>query len=134
MSGVIGARLLSDYPADYKGMIIIAGATYPIGDGSSWYTRLAAMPVLGQIFRYSMVPAVAPLLAPGIVKKNFYPQTAISDYGDKSCLKLLFSPQRFLVNADDLNQIRPYEDESYPRYSKITAPVSLVYGDQDQVI
>ncbi len=134
LSGVIGARLLSDYPQDYAGLIIIAGATYPIGDGSSWYTKLATMPVLGQFFRYAIVPAIAPVIAPGLIDKSFYPQKAASDYAEKSCLELLFAPDRFLANAEDLNQIRPFLDESYPLYAKITSPVSLIYGDQDQVI
>jgi pimeloyl-ACP methyl ester carboxylesterase len=134
LSGVIGARLLSDYPDDYSGLIVIAGATYPIGDGSSWYTNLAALPVLGQIFRYSLVPALAPLISSASVEASFYPQPALSDYRQQSCLELLFSPKRFLANAEDLNQIRPYLDESYPLYTKIVAPVSLIYGDQDQVI
>ena len=134
LSGVIGARLLSDYPDDYRGLIIIAGATYPIGDGSSWYTKLAALPVLGQIFRYSLVPTLAPLISSAFVEASFYPQPVLSDYKQQSCLELLFSPKRFLANAEDLNQIRPYLDESYPLYTKIVAPVSLIYGDQDQVI
>ncbi|MBT8332824.1 MAG: alpha/beta hydrolase [Desulfobacterales bacterium] len=134
LSGVIGARLLSDYPDDYRGLIIIAGATYPIGDGSSWYTKLAALPGLGQIFRYSLVPTLAPLISSASVEASFYPQPALSDYKQQSCLELLFSPKRFLANAEDLNQIRPYLDESYPLYTKIVAPVSLIYGDQDQVI
>ncbi len=134
LSGVIGARLLADYPEAYKGLVIIAGAVYPIGDGSSWYTRLATLPVLGHLFRYAIVPALGPTIAPGLIQKSFHPQPATADYAERSCLKLLFSPARFLANAEDLNQIRPFLDESYPLYAKITSPVSLIYGDQDQVI
>jgi len=134
LSGVIGARLLSDYPNDYRGLIIIAGATYPIGDGSSWYTKLAVLPIVGQFFRYLLVPAIGPLISSSFIEASFYPQPVFSDYQQKSCLELLFSPKRFLANAEDLNQIRPYLDESYPLYIKIEAPVSLIYGDQDQVI
>lgn len=125
LSGVIGARLLVDYPDEYTGLVIIAGATYPIGDGSSWYTKLAALPVLGQLFRYALVPAIGPAIAPGLINKSFYPQKAASDYAEKSCLELLFDPDRFLANAEDLNQVRPFLDESYPLYAKITSPVSL---------
>ncbi len=134
LSGVIGARLLSDHPTEYSGLVIVAGATYPIGDGSSWYTRLATLPVLGHIFRYALVPAIAPVLAPGLIEQSFYPQKAAPNYATDSCLELLFTPDRFLANAEDLNQIRPFLDESYPLYTKISTPVSLIYGDQDQVI
>lgn len=134
LSGVIGARLLADYPDEYRGLIIIAGATYPIGHGSSWYTRLATLPVAGHLFRYTVVPALAPLISSGFVQKSFHPDPVPSNYKRQACLDLLFSPDRFLANAHDLNQIRAYLDESYPLYEKITAPVSLVYGDQDQVI
>lgn len=134
LSGVIGARLLADYPDEYRGLIIIAGATYPIGHGSSWYTRLATLPVAGHLFRYAVVPALAPLISSGFVQKSFHPDPVPSNYKRQACLELLFSPDRFLANAHDLNQIRAYLDESYPLYAKITAPVSLIYGDQDQVI
>ncbi|MDJ0782428.1 MAG: alpha/beta hydrolase [Desulfosarcinaceae bacterium] len=134
LSGVMGARLLADYPQHYRGLVIIAGATYPIGDGASWYTRLATLPLLGHVFRYAMVPAIAPFIAPGIIQNNFHPQPVVPDYAEKACLELLFSPERFLANAEDLNQIRAYIDDSYPLYTKIRAPVSLIYGDQDQII
>lgn len=134
LSGVIGARLVTDYPRYYQGLVIIAGATYPIGTGSSCYTKLAALPGLGHLFRYAIVPALAPIISPKIIQESFYPEAVIEDYSDKSCLELLFSPNRFLANAEDLNQVRPFLDDSYPLYPKIKAPVSLIYGDQDQVI
>lgn len=134
LAGAVGARLLVDYQGYYKGLVIIAGAIYPIGDGSSWYTRLAAMPLLGEIFRHAIIPAVAPFISSTFIENSFYPQKAPPEYFEQSCLGLLFSPDRFRANALDLNQIRPFLDESYPLYYQITAPVSLVYGDQDQVI
>lgn len=134
LSGVIGARLLTDYPRHYQGLVIIAGATYPIGDGSSWYTKLATLPGLGQLFRYTIVPALAPIISPVIIQESFYPQAVVEGYSDKSCIELLFSPDRFLANAEDLNQIRSYLDESYPLYTRIQAPVSLIYGDQDRIL
>ena len=134
LSGVIGARLLSDHPRYYQGLVIIAGAVYPIGDGASWYTKLAVLPGLGHIFRYAIIPALAPLISPESIQDSFYPQAVIENYADQTCLELLFSPDRFLANADDLNQIRAYLDASYPLYTKIQAPVSLIYGSQDQII
>lgn len=95
LSGVIGARLLTDYPKHYRGLVIIAGAVYPIGDGSSWYTKLATFPGLGHLFRYAIVPALASIISPKIIQENFFPQAAIEDYSDKSCLELLFLPTGF---------------------------------------
>ena len=129
-----GARLLTDYPGYYQGLVIIAGATYPIGSGSSWYTKLATFPRLDHLFRYAIVPVLAPIISPESIQESFHPQAAIEDYSDQTCLDLLFSPERFLANAEDLNQVRPFLDESYPLYTKIEAPVSLIYGDQDQII
>ncbi|MGB3221838.1 MAG: alpha/beta hydrolase [Desulforhopalus sp.] len=134
LSGVLGARLLTDYPAYYQGLVLIAGAVYPIGTGSSWYTKLAALPGVGHLFRHAIIPAIAPFISPDLIENNFHPQAVVADYSERSCLELLFSPARFLANAEDLNQVRSFLDESYPLYSGIAAPVSLVYGDRDQVV
>ena len=134
LSGVIAARLLADYPKHYRGLVIVAGATYPIGDGRSWYTNLATTPLVGTLFRHAVVPALAPMVSPQFIEKSFSPQPVIEGYANNACVDLLYSPERFLANASDLNEIRPFLDESYPRYSKIEQPVSLIYGDSDQLL
>lgn len=134
LSGVIAARLLADYPKKYRGLVIVAGATFPIGDGRSWYTNLATTPIVGDLFRHAVVPAVAPLVSPQFIEKSFSPQPVIDGYVKSSCVDLLYTPERFLANARDLNGIRHFLDESYPRYSKIEQPVSLIYGDSDKLL
>ena len=134
LSGVIAARLLADYPEHYRGLVIVAGATYPIGDGRSWYTILATTPVVGALFRHAVVPALAPMVTPQLIEKSFSPQPVINQYAENACVDLLYSPERFLANASDLNEIRPFLDESYPRYSRIEQPVSMIYGDSDKLL
>lgn len=134
LAGVIAARLLTDYPSKYRGLVLIAGVVYPVGSGASWYTRLATAPLLGHIFRYAVVPVFAPFVAPSMVATTFAPNPVTDDYSESTCLDLLFTPDRFLANASDLNQIRPFLDESYPKYNTINVPVSMLYGADDQVI
>ncbi|NQZ01567.1 MAG: alpha/beta hydrolase [Bdellovibrionales bacterium] len=134
LSGVIGARLLSDYPEHYLGMVGIAPALYPIGDGKSWYTIYADIPIVGWFFRNALVPWAAHFVAPVLIDRNFHPNKTPAGYKSDSCLELMFESKRFLNNAHDLNEIRPFLDESYVRYHKIKQPVSLLYGRRDQIV
>ena len=134
LSGVISARLMADHPEFYRGLILIAGAVYPVGDGKSWYTKAAQLPLLGTLFRYSLIAPLATQIAPGLIEKNFSPNPVPDEYMRASCLNLLFEPRRFLNNAVDLHHIRPYLDESYPLYVNIKKPALLLYGKDDQTI
>jgi len=134
LAGAIGARLLSEYPLQYRGLVLVAGVVYPVGSGASWYTRLATAPVLGHVFRHAIVPVFAPFFAPSMVKTTFAPNPVADKYAESTCLDVLFIPDRFLANASDLNQIRPFLDQSYPHFQTINLPVSMLYGVDDQVI
>lgn len=91
------ARLVFDYPDYYSGLIIVAAAVYPIGDGSYWYNKLATAPVLGHIFRHAVVTLLGPLISSKFVEQNFHPDDPVpGNYQQQACLNLLFLRAGFL--------------------------------------
>lgn len=73
-------------------------------------------------------------MAPPLLEKNFHPNPVPPNYQEESCLELMFSPTRFMANAKDLHEVRPFLDESYLKYKDIKHPVTLIFGRQDQIL
>lgn len=134
LGGVISARMMSDYQESYRGLMLIAGAVYPIGSGASAITKIAELPVIGSYLRNSFIPILGKSKFKSGVNYNFGPSIPPKNYIKGTCAFTLLKPSTFYNNSVDLNQIRSYFDVSYPLYDKITKPVSLIYSRHDKII
>ncbi len=130
---IVMAMLLNHRDAVAAG-VTLGGATHPWPGDPVWYNRLALNPVIGPLFRWTLVPLVAPLLLPGGIVSNFAPNQPPPDYADDAGIAMFFRPHQFRANAADSVHLKQAVARMSERYGEIDAPLLVITGDQDATV
>lgn len=131
-SGALVLAYALEYGTDLKGVVVISGVSHPWeGDHVPGSYRIAALPVIGELFRGTLVPAMGELRLPGAVKSAFAPNPPTEDYAEKSSLRLLFRSRAFLFNARDVIHLKSAVTEMSGRYGAIRVPMIIFAGMDD---
>ncbi|MGQ3356034.1 MAG: alpha/beta fold hydrolase [Phreatobacter sp.] len=133
-AGALACRLALDHGDRVAGLVLIAPATHPWPGGVHWYYRVAAHPVAGPLFAWTLaLPAGQALMARSIAGV-FSPQPIGADYAESAGIPLVLRPAQFMANAEDVAGLLAQVQEQAPRYGDITCPVTVISGDKDGVV
>ena len=130
----VAAALALEAPDRVKGLVFLAPATHPWNGGVAWYYRLAAMPVVGELFCRTLALPAAERLAPASMRHVFAPAAVPEGYDAAIGVDLLFRPGSFRSNAMDLAAFNRHLAEQSRYYGNITQPALAITGDQDTVV
>src|SRR3984893_7396547 len=133
-AGALGARMALDYPERVAGLVMLAPVAYPWPGGVGWYNRLVTTPVIGPLLAYTVTLPLGYFLAGPGARGVFLPQQMPEDFVTSSATPLLLRPREFLANARDLVMLKAAVAEQAPRYSEITAPITILAGDVDKTV
>lgn len=132
--GALVSTLAIRHPERVAGLVMLASVTHPWTSGVAWYHNLAATPLLGALFAYTVeLPIAYPMLAPG-AHGVFLPQGMPAGYVSATALSLLIRPRDFLTNGRDMVTLKPSIDALQPHYREIAAPTVVIHGDADRTV
>ncbi|MBO0346970.1 alpha/beta fold hydrolase [Roseibium limicola] len=130
----VAAALALERPDLVAGAVFIAPATHPWPGGVALYYQLAAWPLLGPLFSWTLTLPIAERLAPGATAYVFAPDPVPDDYAGKIRLPLLFRPASFRANAADVARLKKNVSKQSCRYGEIMQPCLVFTGDKDAVV
>lgn len=134
LGAAVTAALALECPDLVRGTVFLAPATHPWPGGVSWYYSLAAMPVVGEIFSWTLTLPVAEQVAPKSMMHVFSPEQAPENYNEMIRLPLLFRPASFRANARDVAGLKEHVSAQSARYPEIDQPSLVFTGDKDTVV
>src|SRR5262249_61937158 len=109
-------------------------ASHPWPWRNAWWVDLAATPVLGPLFAWTLVPLLGPAMAGAGVANVFAPATAPKGYAEDAGLALAFRPRAFRSSARDVHAANKEFAAQAPRYGEIMAPAVIITTDKDRVV
>ena len=133
-AGALATALALDFPARVAGLVLLAPVTHPWPGGIAWYNRLAATPLLGQLFVRTLALPLGLLMIGGAVASVFAPQRPPPAYMRRAAARLVLRPAEFRANAQDIAQLRKFVTAMVPRYPAIAAPTAIISGDRDKTV
>ncbi len=131
-SGALVLAYALAWPEDVRGIVVLAGVSHDFDGPVRPTYRIAAAPVLGTVFRHTVMAPLGEFLLPPNLRSAFAPNPPTRDYLDKAAVRLLLRPQAFLNNAEDIIHLRAALREMTPHYGKISVPVIIISGTQDR--
>ncbi|GGB32368.1 esterase [Roseibium aquae] len=134
LGAAIAAALALEEPDRVKRLVFLAPATHPWPGGVHWYYSVAAMPVIGSLFCWTLTLPVGERLVPRSLANVFQPAAPPAGYARTIRLSLLFRPKSFRANAMDIALLKPHLVNQSKRYGEITQPAVIVTGTQDTVV
>jgi pimeloyl-ACP methyl ester carboxylesterase len=130
----VALRLAIERPELVRGLVLVSPASHPWPWRNAWWVDLAATPFFGPLFVWTLVPLVAPLMAPAGIANVFAPAPVPEAYAQDGGVALAFRPRAFRASACDVNAANQEFAAQAPRYPEITAPAVIVTTDKDRVV
>jgi pimeloyl-ACP methyl ester carboxylesterase len=131
----IAVAFALDHPEMTRGLLFLSGATHPWpGGGTSWYYRLATIPIIGWLFSETITMPAGLSRLGAATTCVFAPNKVPDDYVARAEIPLVLRPKTFRANAIDVEGLYRFAVANAPRYRKIEAPTIVISGDADTVV
>lgn len=134
LGGAIAASFGVRHPDKTAGLLFLSAATHPWNGGVDWYYDLAATPVIGTIFRHTMLLPVGLGRIDSGSRAVFAPNPMPPGYVAETMPGMIMRPAAFYANAKDVSGLNAYVKTMAPRYKEITAPTVIITGDSDDIV
>ena len=133
-SGILVLAYALEYPQDISGIVLLAAVTLMRGEGvNPLLEQIAAIPILGDVFRLILPLALGGKLVEQVLTRAFAPDSIPEDYL-RTAQALWTRPSQTAAVAEDNQIITPAIEALSPRYQDIRIPTVIVTGDSDQIV
>lgn len=134
LGGAIAASFGVRHPDKTAGLLFLSAATHPWNGGVDWYYDLAATPIIGTIFRYTLLLPVGLERIDSGSRAVFAPNPMPPRYIEDTMPGMILRPGAFYANSVDVSGLNAYVKTMAPRYKEITAPTVIMTGDSDDIV
>ncbi len=130
---LVALALALDYPEAVRSLILLSGYYYPTLRADVALFSPPAIPVIGDIMRYTVVPPLAAAMLPAIVKRNFAP-LPVPDRFKRFPSGLALRPSQIRAAAEETAMMNSAVAALQDRYRELHMPVTIMAGTQDRIV
>jgi pimeloyl-ACP methyl ester carboxylesterase len=128
----VGIGLQDNYPV--RGLVLASGYYFPTRRWDFWMMSGPAVPVLGDLMRYTVAPVISWAILPASLRKLFAPRCVPGNFKNRFPASLTFRPKQLRAAAEESAFLIPEAARLQSRYSSIRCPVHIFHGTGDQLI
>jgi pimeloyl-ACP methyl ester carboxylesterase len=120
--------------ADVAGLVVLSGYYFPTVRADAALQSWPAVPVLGDILRYTISPLLARLMAPVVYRKMFAPSPVAPRFAGELPLELAVRPSQIRASAAESALMIPGAADLAEHYSELSIPIAIVAGIGDRIV
>jgi pimeloyl-ACP methyl ester carboxylesterase len=120
--------------AAVRRLVLVSGYYFPTTRLDAPIFAIPAIPILGDVMRYTVSAVFARLALNRVVKTMFSPQPVPSDFVPSMAREMMVRPSQIRANAEDAAFMIPAAGSLSKRYGELTIPVAIVAGAADRVV
>jgi len=128
----VAIGLQTDYPI--RGLVLASGYYFPTWRWDFWMMSGPAIPVLGDLVRYTIAPIISWAILPALFRKLFAPRSIPENFMHHFPSSLTIRPKQLRAAAEESAFLIPEATRLQSRYSSIRCPVHIFHGTGDQLI
>ncbi|HEX6735577.1 MAG TPA: alpha/beta hydrolase [Azonexus sp.] len=117
-----------------RGLLLASGYYFPTFRPDALLFSPPAIPLLGDVLRYTLSPLLGKLLAPHLKRKAFSPKPTNSDFSAAVPTPLMLRPWQLKASAEDSAFMVPGARELSRFYREIAIPVEIFAGSGDKIV
>ena len=134
MGTLVALALALDHPQAVGSLVLVGGYYYPTLRVDALVTAPVALPVLGDVMRYTVTALSARAMLDGMVKGMFAPNKVPPDYESVVPREMMLRPVQLRANAEDAAFMMPQARSLSKRYPELRVPLTLIAGSDDKVV
>ena len=120
--------------ANVRQLVLVSGYYFPTVRLDVALAAPPAIPVLGDVMRYTVSAITARLLIGRTVKAMFAPQSVPPDFLTTLSREMLVRPAQIRANAEDAAFMIPAAAALRKRYAELSVPTVIFAGDADKIV
>jgi len=128
----VAIGLRDNYPV--RGLVLASGYYFPTWRLDFWLMSGPAVPVLGDMMRYTLAPIISWAILPALLRKLFAPRSIPANFKNSFPVSLMLRPKQLRAAAEESAFLIPEAARLQSRYSDIRCPVHILHGTGDQLI
>ena len=121
-------------PELVQGLALASGYYFPTPRKDVWLLSAPAIPVFGDLLRYTISPVLSWLILPKLLRVMFAPTKIPARFLREFPLSMTVRPVQLRAAAEETALMIPCAANLRARYDGLTCPVALIAGNKDQVI
>src|ERR1700730_973110 len=128
----IAFALRNDYPI--RGLVLASGYYFPTWRWDVWMMSGPAIPVFGDLIRYTIGPILSWAILPMAFRKLFAPCSVPPDFKTRFPASLTLRPKQLRAASEESAFLIPTAAQFQSQYPSIRCPVRIFHGAADQLI
>jgi pimeloyl-ACP methyl ester carboxylesterase len=128
----VAIGLQDNYPV--RALVLASGYYFPTRRWDFWMMSGPAVPVLGDLMRYTVAPVISWAILPTLLRNLFAPRSVPGNFKDRFPASLTLRPKQLRAAAEESAFLIPEAARLQSHYSSIRCPVHIFHGTGDQLI
>lgn len=121
------------YPRLVRSLVLASGYYFPTVRADTFLFSPPAIPVVGDVMRYTISPIAARIMLPGLIEKMFAPAPVTERFDRLMPKELMLRPSQLRAASEDAAVMVPAVMEMQHHYTELKAPVVIITGADDQI-
>ena len=131
---LVALSLALDHPRQVAALVLLSGYYHPTARADVLPMSLAAIPVLGDIMRYTISPPLGWLIRRRVFRNLFAPSPVPARFAEEFPIGLSLRPSQLKASAADTALMISDAARNASRYGELSMPVTIVSGRDDQIV
>lgn len=131
---LVALALAIEQPSSVRGLVLASGYYYPTARIDALLTAPVALPLLGDLMRYTVTPVFARMVFRKMVETMFTPLPVAARFFEQLSRELMLRPGQLRANAEDAAFMVPAAARFQSRYPDLRLPVRIFAGERDRVV
>lgn len=123
-----------DFPDATVGLGLVSGYYRPTARLDVPAFSVSAVPVVGDVLRYTINPILGKAMAPGVYKQLFAPAKVTRAFRDQFPTDLAVRPSQIRASAEDTSAMIQGAARLGRRVGELAMPVLIAHGDGDHIV
>ncbi len=126
-------RSAQNNPASVSGLVLASGYYYPTVRADVVGMSAPAIPLIGDILRYTLSPILTRVMWPLLMRRLFGPATVPEKF-DAFPKEMAFRPSQLKASAAESALMIPATFSARSHYADLKMPVAIIAGEADRLI
>jgi pimeloyl-ACP methyl ester carboxylesterase len=130
----VAVALALKHPAMVRGLVLASGYYYPTPRVDTIMLSGPAVPVIGDVIRFTIAPLLARLVWPGMLRKIFGPRSVPAKFAAGFPKEMALRPSQIRASAAESALMVPAALSHCDDYAALKMPVTIIAGEDDRLI